>query len=900
MQVGMYKQQKYEQGVQKIQGQIDRVAGLDVVKPLHKQYLQSKLDELGSNLKTVAAGDFSNFQLVNSVGGMASQIGKDPTVQNAVSSTAHYRKNMGLIEKDEIEGKSNPNNTRKFAKQVNAWMTDPNLQSSLSDSYFKPRDVWGKLKDIAKEVGLDETTIEEMYQTDEQGRRLYQDVKDAKGKVIGKEPIWNPIMVEKHLKDKDAGKILGAFQAALTADDYKQLAIDGEMGMEGYTPDMLKEQIRTTSVGQINFADSKLQAIKLALYDEEQKNVKDEKAITSLNEQLNYFTTQKNKLDTDLERNIKAVDSNPDAVRASLYTNRYLTTMSEKLSSHVVSTKHSVSPMFEVTMKQNEFNRQVQQDRISNAQWQKEYNFKVDQAASQSEKDKLEMYLKYGVGDGGKLLPKTAKFIKEPLTLEGNEFLIKNQVEDEFSTSVSDLNATNDKITFEYFKKINPGKSNEEIRKAMFNMASANKESIDVNSGDVNTFAARFAAKQLQKWGMDPSSVPAEFHDLMVKQNTLTNNISVQKGRIQKTKDEALQIAKERGLNTPSKEELEKSIKTANVVLANGQSVSLSKSDVLDFANLHPEVNNTFGSWTIDKDQQSLQDQSKKRLQLKYGKAFKDIEEKVFDIHYAPGSGGQSGRTYIGNNPNPAVTSAGQFIKASSYGKLAAIESEIYLKGGMIKQPVSMPVIRGKENADDRNALISAIIGKYKSNLNETPEFSEADMQSALLSTKPNAVSFKVTPGASSYDKNKYELRLVSDDGKTRSATVDEGDFESLQGYKFSNIPIPEVVKQLNSNGTSNLSGSENPATAWFKSNSFKNLKGRDYTATADLVPDQANPDKLWFKLYLNYKDGRQSEPITFPQAFYKYNPDGTINQDLDNLPMGINSAVIQQLKTIK
>jgi len=907
LKVGTYKQQKYEEGVQKIQSQIDNVAGLDIMKPLHKEYLKSKLNEVGSKLKTVAAGDFSNFQLVNSVGGMVTQVGKDPTIQNAVSSTSKYKRGIQQIQKDESDGKSNPNNTKKFMKQANAWFSDPNMDASFNDEYFKPRDVWGKLKDIAKEVGLDETTVQELYQTDEKGQLLYKDIKDKKGRVIGKEPVWNPIMAEKHLKGKDAGKILGAFQAALTADDFKQLAIDGEMGMENYTPDMLKEEIRTRSTDQIDQTAAKIQGINLALYNEDQKNVKDNDKITSLKGQLDYFTKHKSKLDSDLERNIKIVDINPDAVRASLYTNNYLQTMSEKLSSHDVDTKYSVSPLFTVTMAQNEFNRNVQQDRVKNAQWQATYNLDVKKAANQEErnraqdeKDQLELYLKYGIGDGGKLLGKTAKIVKEPITLEGNEFAIKNQIEDDYSTSVQDLNQTNDKITFEFFKKVNPGKTDEQIRKAMYNFAKANKESVDVGSGDVNTFTARFAAKQLQEWSLNPSSVPSEFHELIGKQNKLTQNISVQKGRIEKTKDQALAIAKERGLDTPTKEELSKAVKNTAVILSNGQSVSLSKEDVMDLANLHPELHNTFGSWTIDKNQEALRDQSKKRLQLKYGTAFNDLEKSAFDMKYIPGGGGDSGRNIVGSKINPAIQQAGKFLNASNYGKLAAIESELYLKGGMIKQPVSVPVIRGKENSDDRNALISAIIGKYKSNLNETEGFSEPDMQSALLSTKPNAVSVKITPGASSYDKNKYELRLVSDNGKTRSVTIDDDDFESLQGYKFSNLPIPEVVKQINYNGTSNISGTENPTTAWFKANSFKNLKGGGYTATADLIPDHANPDKLWFKIYLNYQDGRAPEPVTYPQPFFKYNQDGTINQDLDRLPEGINSAVIQQLKTLK
>jgi len=120
--VGMYKQQKYDEGVQKIQSEIDRVAGMDVIRDVDKQYLQSRLNELGSKLKTVAAGDFSNFQLVNSVGGMATQIGKDINVQNAVSSTAWYRKQAAEMEKAISEGKSSASNQWDFSEQVNGWL----------------------------------------------------------------------------------------------------------------------------------------------------------------------------------------------------------------------------------------------------------------------------------------------------------------------------------------------------------------------------------------------------------------------------------------------------------------------------------------------------------------------------------------------------------------------------------------------------------------------------------------------------------------------------------------------------------------------------------------------------------------------------------------------------------
>ena len=98
VQVGMEKQKRYDEGIQKIQTSIDNIAGLDVATDVDKAYLQSKLNQLGNDLRIVGAGDFSNFQLVNSVNGMTNQIVKDPNVQNAVYSTARLKKEQSKKE----------------------------------------------------------------------------------------------------------------------------------------------------------------------------------------------------------------------------------------------------------------------------------------------------------------------------------------------------------------------------------------------------------------------------------------------------------------------------------------------------------------------------------------------------------------------------------------------------------------------------------------------------------------------------------------------------------------------------------------------------------------------------------------------------------------------------------
>ena len=102
VQVGMHKQQLYDQGVQKIQSQIDNIAGLDIIHDSDRAYLQSKLDELTSNLRGVAAGDFSDQNLINSVSGMTSQLIKDKNIQLIVASPMERAVETAKIIADKI------------------------------------------------------------------------------------------------------------------------------------------------------------------------------------------------------------------------------------------------------------------------------------------------------------------------------------------------------------------------------------------------------------------------------------------------------------------------------------------------------------------------------------------------------------------------------------------------------------------------------------------------------------------------------------------------------------------------------------------------------------------------------------------------------------------------------
>jgi len=432
--VGTAKQGQYDQGVQRIQQQIDNIGGMDIVRDIDKQYLQSKLDSLGQNLKLVAAGDFSNFQLVNSVGGMSSQIAKDPNVLNAVASTRNYRQQSLQMQNDIKEGKASPANNLRFSKGVNEWFNSQDVSDSFDTNYIPPIAVWSKIKDVAEAVGVNESDIQQLYQTDEQGNVVY-DEKTGAAK-------WNPIMVEKILKGKDAATILTAFQNALTPADFQQLSIDGEYYLAGNTPEMLRDKLIEGAKSQMSFANSKVEDLRMALYMENSKNVKDPERIESLTAQMEYFQKMSSNTLNSANKNIELLGSNPDAVRGSMYTNKYLRDMSESLSSQEVATKYSVSPAHTIMMDQNKFNRDIQNDIIKLEQWKAEQG--IREASQKLDEDKFK-------AENNRMLP---SYVKEGIDVK-NATRVKNAVLNTYDSGINRMVDINHKIVLDYTKKLN-------------------------------------------------------------------------------------------------------------------------------------------------------------------------------------------------------------------------------------------------------------------------------------------------------------------------------------------------------------------------------------------------------------------------------------------------------------
>jgi hypothetical protein len=381
VQVGTYKQQKYEEGIQKIQTSIDNIAGLDVASDVDKAYLQSKLNQLGNDLTTVAAGDFSNFQLVNSTTGMVSQIARDPNVQTAVSSTAYLRKQQARKEKAIQEGKSSPENEWWFNNEVNKYLESTTPGQSFNGQYIEYKDVDKKLRGLASDLqkaGYDVST-DNPWVRDSLGRDVYYNPDGTQSSDASKGGTRKYDMVKLTTKIKGIGaeKILNNFYDSLDEGDKRQLNITAQYHYKDSTPitfqnDIIKSYNQKKQV----YADAIVDAsVKLATGDltSEQK--------TELQNQINKAKqlVYEGGFDKQMNEDMTAVDTEGEATayKYKIYTQTYLTNLAKDLANESKSIEYGSNPGWQALMEKKKFEYDVQKERQREREWQADFGLKL-------------------------------------------------------------------------------------------------------------------------------------------------------------------------------------------------------------------------------------------------------------------------------------------------------------------------------------------------------------------------------------------------------------------------------------------------------------------------------------------------------------------------------------------
>ena len=393
VQVGMHKQQLYDQGVQKIQSQIDNIAGLDIIHDSDRAYLQSKLDELTSNLRGVAAGDFSDQNLVNSVSGMTSQLIKDKNIQNAVSSTAWFRKENQRMEKAIDEGKASPQNIADFNEQANQWLSSTKFGTSFRGRYKEYIDMDEKLRKVFAEMkDKADFTIDNPWKSDASGNPLYfnSDGTVSTDPSKGGKKQYDYSMISKTVKGTSAEKILNNFYDSIDENDKEQLMIDAKYYYRGGNLDVLKSDIKESAKLKKDFVSNEIARINTLLQNNnisaEDKNLLRARSKT-LSEQLSSGEIEK-----ESENILQGLEdpSQKNNILYQIYTKKTLSNLAKDLETQSISEEIKTNPAFQGYMEVQKFNFDQQKEIIRQQESNRDYQLSYNKYLLDVKKDRRE------------------------------------------------------------------------------------------------------------------------------------------------------------------------------------------------------------------------------------------------------------------------------------------------------------------------------------------------------------------------------------------------------------------------------------------------------------------------------------------------------------------------------
>ena len=315
--VGTQKQKAHDEGVQKIQTQIDNLASIDVGRDVDKAYLQSKINEMGNSLRSVAGGDFGNFQLVNSVGGMIKQIGYDPYIRTAVASTANDRKQTELMEEDRKAGKLTPhaelyyNLKRQKYYNNNALKGEGGKPIGFGGKYVQSWDIDKALTEAIKAVGDSKWSADNVYKMID-GR-----IQHDKNGV----PILSDFAIREKREGRFSEDVAAAIDGVLDRPEARQeLGMRGVYNYQGY--DDINDFINKYEKEK-NAAITKLEGRKIEIMEKAASSTdKNEKAAyQKLIDEVDA-RIEKTKKDTELKESDAKQFSTVEGYKAALETQR--------------------------------------------------------------------------------------------------------------------------------------------------------------------------------------------------------------------------------------------------------------------------------------------------------------------------------------------------------------------------------------------------------------------------------------------------------------------------------------------------------------------------------------------------------------------------------------------------
>jgi hypothetical protein len=873
MKVGMQKQAQYDQGVQKIQSYIDSVAGMDVYRPQDKEYLESKLNELGSKLKAVSAADFSDQQVINSVGGMAGQLIKDPNIQAAVYSTAQIKKQNNKISEAEKKGILAPENKHLYERGLNSYLKGK-LGETYTGQYTPYTNVYNEIKEIAKSVGIDEKIIPELFETDKAGNPISEYDPITKQST----PKINKVMAERHLKGKTAEKLLEAFNTSLSPQAKQQLAITGMYTNRNMTPEELATNTGISYDKHISKLETQRERINLELSLMPPGNLNKEKENDLVKSKENVDDTiAKLRKQRDEATDLNYVSQNADSVRSSLYSNNWLIGMADQMKEVSDITNYKINPWFEVFQKEKDYQLEIKKENRARQEFyirRKEHAKDKEDALSQWRYDYYGKYGEFPEEVGKK--PKTN--IIAPIDEKDYEGL-RGQFEGGYQDEVNAQNGLARNLALQFLRARNPNLSDEQLMKKVEVWTGGDEK-------DKTAMLNRFAGKLITNYDENPRNIPSEFHGEIEKLKILNNSVVAKGDAIRTIDQQAREQAVKQGLDVVEYDEVLRSVKPMNIGLMDkGQlkNLTLSSEDIINIVKTRPWRANILGKLTVSEDQKVEAANSEARLVGKYGP---DKYKQIMDVLFPKrATGGE------GSPPPLQIAEAEAVIYNATYKKMAKIKGELYAKSDIIPRTLLEPVKMGSDNSEVVSGNINAVLSKYQTMPNLDPSFNYDNAIKVANGDKAKTL-FEIKQVGNNLQ---YTMVTTSKEGVSR-AIVEPSDYSRIQGKPSHDATeLDPMFLKLNSTGTTAKSNN----IPWFGGRSFPLLENSKYRGvTGNLVNDRSNPDMVWFKLKVPGVKGVITfpDPIDHPEGLSKRNPDGSLNTNLSIASTAITPAILESL----
>lgn len=338
--VGMIKQQQYDAGVEKSRAYLEKVSGLPINHPGILKHLQGKLDTIKTQLKTYAAADFSNQEVVNSVAGLAKEVYRDPIIQNGVKSAAWMKNEYDYIDNARKKGKSSPLNEAYFSNKANEWFNNPDLTTPFNERFSEYIDLPKKWVETLKSITPSEELRQIPFET-------FMDPTTGQMKTTDKIAA---VMTEAGVKGVDANTIENAIRATLTPEDMQQMRINSWAQFRDVTPEMLQKRAKDMYADRRKFLESTLESLEKELPNlgsnpDEYSFVQDqiEKIKNSLGKD-----GKKGTLQTKHEDNLASIAADPEAAKLDIYKEGAIAQFADAFHWKATTTKYVKSPFEEV------------------------------------------------------------------------------------------------------------------------------------------------------------------------------------------------------------------------------------------------------------------------------------------------------------------------------------------------------------------------------------------------------------------------------------------------------------------------------------------------------------------------------------------------------------------------